>query len=135
MEVDQVLRMIDYKTEELDPIFKAKIHKIVQKRLKMERDLLKNTIYIKYISYKADVPTIYLLLKNSHSSVSKHFWGYLTLYPLSCPFKNQSTSGPTHTQNSNNGIGSFVDPTLFIILGAMALMFIVMCVVLQLFAK
>jgi len=42
---------------------------------------------------------------------------------------------PTHTQNSDNGIGSFVDPTLFIILGAMALMFIVMCVVLQLFAK
>ena len=46
MEVDQVLRMIDYKTEELDPIFKAKIHKIVQKRLKMERDLLKNIIHI-----------------------------------------------------------------------------------------
>jgi len=42
---------------------------------------------------------------------------------------------PTHTQNSDNGIGSFVDPTLFIILGAMCLMFIVLCVVLQLFAK
>lgn len=42
---------------------------------------------------------------------------------------------PSTTQNSESGIGSFVDPTLFIILGAMALMFIVMCVVLQLFAK
>jgi len=42
---------------------------------------------------------------------------------------------PSTTQNADHGIGSFVDPTLFIILGAMALMFIVMCVVLQLFAK
>ena len=43
--------------------------------------------------------------------------------------------GPTSNQSQDSGIGSFFDPTLFIILGAMALMFIVMCVVLQLFAK
>jgi len=42
---------------------------------------------------------------------------------------------PTGNQSQDSGIGSFFDPTLFIILGAMALMFIVMCVVLQLFAK
>jgi hypothetical protein len=43
--------------------------------------------------------------------------------------------GPTGNQSQDSGLGSYFDPTLFIILGAMALMFIVMCVVLQLFAK
>ena len=57
MEVDQVLRMIDYKTEELDPIFKEKIHKIVQKRLKMERDLLKNIIYITISTFTSVCPS------------------------------------------------------------------------------
>ena len=33
------------------------------------------------------------------------------------------------------GVGSYVDPTLFAIMGALILMFIVLCVVLQLFAK
>ena len=33
------------------------------------------------------------------------------------------------------GVGSYVNPTLFGIMGGLALMFIVMCVVLRLFAK
>ena len=32
-------------------------------------------------------------------------------------------------------VGSYVDPTLFGIMGGLALMFIAMCVVLQIFAK
>ena len=32
-------------------------------------------------------------------------------------------------------VGSYIDPTLFVIMGALALMFIGMCVVLRLFAK
>lgn len=43
-------------------------------------------------------------------------------------------SGPSGSQ-TDMGVGSYVDPTLFAIMGALILMFIVLCVVLQLFAK
>ena len=35
----------------------------------------------------------------------------------------------------DTSVGAYVDPTLFGLMGGLALMFIVMCVVLQLFAK
>ena len=43
--------------------------------------------------------------------------------------------GPSSSQTDIGGVGSYVDPTLFAIMGALILMFIVLCVVLQLFAK
>ena len=48
---------------------------------------------------------------------------------------NPFYSVPEHTSNNNGGAGSYYDPALFGIMGGLALMFIVMCVVLQLFAK
>ncbi len=39
------------------------------------------------------------------------------------------------TTTTNTSVGSYYDPTLFGIMGGLALMFVVMCVVLQLFAK
>jgi len=36
---------------------------------------------------------------------------------------------------TDTSVGSFINPTLFGIMGGLALMFIVMCVVLRLFAK
>lgn len=40
-----------------------------------------------------------------------------------------------YTSNTSGGAGSYYDPALFGIMGGLALMFIIMCVVLQLFAK
>ena len=61
-------------------------------------------------------------------NIIQYYWCFST-----CVIVFNSTEAVVTTLNTS--AGSYMDPTLFIIMGALALMFIGMCVVLRIFAK